>query len=61
VGIAVSDQTSTTTGLKVFTSINHKEYFTGREVNPAFKANMAESIQFDEQRPKWNYLVKGRV
>ena len=57
----LSDHTSTTTGLKVFTSINHKEYFTGREVDPIFKANMAASVLFDEQRPKWNYLIKGRI
>lgn len=57
----LTDRTSTKTGLQVVTSINRKEYFTKREVTPSFKENLTKYVTFDEERPKWNYFIKGRV
>lgn len=50
-------QTSTKTGLKVDVRINSKEYKIGRKYDYDFKQNIDNYIQFDEQIPKWNYLI----
>lgn len=47
------DRTSTSTGLKVFTSIKDKVYATARKASEAFKENMP--IVFDDYLGKWNY------
>ena len=47
------DKTSTTTGLKVFSTITHKIYSIGRKASDSFKKNI--SILFDEYLGKWNY------
>lgn len=49
------DSTTTKTGLKVFTKINHKIYKTGRKVSDFFKNKM--EIVFDSILGKWNYKV----
>ena len=54
----LTDTTNTKTGLKVITSINNKVYQNKRIVDAEFKNNLCEYIVFDENRPKWNYLVK---
>lgn len=50
------DKTSTSTGLKVFTTIKNKVYFTARKATESFKENM--SIIFDDYLGKWNYRAK---
>jgi hypothetical protein len=47
------DGTSTSKGLKVFTSIEDKVYKTARKASEDFKHNMP--IVFDEDLGKWNY------
>jgi hypothetical protein len=47
------DKTSTSTGLKVFTSISHKIYKTARKASADFKANMP--IAVDDYLGQWNY------
>ena len=47
------DKTSTSTGLKVFSTIKDKVYATARKVSETFKKNM--KIVFDEYLGKWNY------
>jgi Rhodopirellula transposase DDE domain len=47
------DQTSTSKGLKVFTSINDKVYKTARKATEDFRKNIP--IVFDEYLGKWNY------
>lgn len=54
----LTDNTTTKTGLKVFTSINYKVYQNNRPVHPDFKNNLDKFIVFDDIRPKWNYLIK---
>jgi len=49
------DKTSTSTGLKVFSSIKNKVYATARKVSESFKENM--SIVFDDYLGKWNYTA----
>jgi hypothetical protein len=56
----LTNTTTTRTGLKVITSINQKQYLNKREVSQKFRDNIEEYITFDDKRPKWNYLVKGR-
>ena len=57
----LTNKTITRTGLKVITTINNKQYLTKREVNPEFKENIKQYIQFDDKTPKWNYLILGKV
>ena len=47
------DNTSTSTGLKVFSTIKDKIYETARKVSETFKENM--KIVFDSYLGKWNY------
>lgn len=49
------DKTSTSTGLKVFSTIKDKVYATARKVSENFKKNM--KIVFDDYLGKWNYRV----
>jgi hypothetical protein len=56
----LTNTTTTRTGLKVITSINQKQYLNKREVCQKFRDNIQEYITFDDKRPKWNYLIKGR-
>lgn len=56
----LTNTTTTRTGLKVITSINQKQYLTKREVSQKFRDNIEDYVTFDDERPKWNYLIKGR-
>lgn len=47
---------TTSTGLKVFTTILDKTYSIGRKVAQDFKSTM--TIAFDQFLPQWNYTVK---
>jgi hypothetical protein len=53
------DRTSTSTGLKVFSSIKDKIYITARKASEDFRQNM--SIVFDEYLGKWNYRAIPQV
>jgi Rhodopirellula transposase DDE domain len=53
------NKTSTSTGLKVFTSITDKIYKTGRKVQEDFKKNMP--IVADDHLGKWNYQAIPQV
>lgn len=46
----------TRTGLKVFTTILDKTYYTGRKVADDFKSTM--KIVFDDILPQWNYVAQ---
>lgn len=50
-------KTSTKTGLEVEVRTNSKTYETGRKVMPEFKKHINEYIIFDDEIPKWNYLI----
>jgi len=47
------DKTSTSAGLKVFSTIKNKIYETARKVSENFKEDM--KIVFDDYLGKWNY------
>ena len=53
----LSLETSTKTGLKVDVRINNKIYETGRKYANDFKENIQKYIIFDNEIPKWNYLI----
>ena len=53
----ITDTTTTKKGLKVITHINEKTYHTKRMVPQEFKDNIQLYVTFDEQLPKWNYLI----
>ena len=46
-------KTSTSTGLKVFISLNEKIYKTARKADEEFKKNIP--LVFDDFLGKWNY------
>lgn len=48
-------RTSTSKGLKVFSSVIDKTFETGRKYADDFKKNM--KIKFDDFLPKWNYVA----
>jgi len=48
-------RTSTSKGLKVFSSVLDKTFETGRKYADDFKENM--KIKFDDFLPKWNYVA----
>lgn len=48
-------KTTTSKGLKVFTSILDKVFKIGRKTADGFKENM--KIEFDKFLPKWNYVA----
>ncbi len=50
---------TTTTGLKVFTTIIDKTYKTGKKVTEGFKDTM--QIAFDDFLPQWNYTAKPQL
>jgi hypothetical protein len=50
-------QTSTKTGLEVDVRINNKKYETGRTYDKKFKSEIEKFITFDDEIPKWNYLI----
>jgi len=52
-----AELTHTKTGLAVKVTINDKQYFTKRKVQPIFKDNINDFVTFDEQLPQWNYWV----
>jgi len=53
-----AELTSTKTGLGVKVTINDKQYFTKRKVNPNFKKNIKDFVTFDKKMPQWNYIFK---
>ena len=53
------DKTSTSKGLKVFSTIKDKVYATARKVSEDFKQNM--KIVFDDYLGKWNYKAVPKV
>jgi hypothetical protein len=53
------DKTSTSKGLKVFSTIKNKVYATGRKVSENFKEKM--KIVFDDYLGKWNYRAIPKV
>jgi hypothetical protein len=53
------EKTSTSTGLKVFTSITDKVYKTGRKAQEDFKKNMP--LVVDDYLGKWNYQAVPQV
>ncbi len=54
----LTDKTSTSKGLTVYSQINDKKYPIKRTVDENFKANYNNQIIFDDKIPKWNYLIK---
>lgn len=57
----LTNTTTTKTGLKLITSINDKTYLNNREVKQDFKDTIETYITFDEDTPKWNYLIRGKI
>ena len=49
------EQTTTTKGLTVVSTVLDKTFETGRKVAEGFKENM--KIKFDDFLPKWNYVA----
>ena len=54
----LAKNTKTKKGLEVKVNINQKEYETKRKVQKQFKQNLNKIIEFDEQIPQWNYIIK---
>ena len=54
----LTDETTTSTGLLVYSNINTKHYQIKRTVDDKFKTDFNNQIVFDDIMPKWNYLIK---
>jgi hypothetical protein len=54
----LTSQTTTKTGLEVIVQINTKNYENKIPVPQEFKENVRQIFTFDEDIPKWNYLIK---
>jgi hypothetical protein len=54
----LTDDTTTSTGLIVYSSINIQNYPSKRRVDDKFKTDFNHQIVFDDKIPKWNYLIK---
>ena len=53
-----ANETTTAKGLVVVASINSKEYKTQRTLDESYVSERQKRIIFDEQLPKWNYVVR---
>ena len=53
-----ANETTTSKGLVVVASINSKEYQTQRTLDESYVSERQKRIIFDEQLPKWNYVVR---
>jgi hypothetical protein len=54
----LTEATSTYSGLSVSSFINTKEYQIKWPVDENFKINFNNQITFDDEIPRWNYLIK---
>lgn len=54
----LTDSTTTKTGLKVVSSLNLATYQTKRKVGEDFRNQLERFVVFDDNCPKWNYLIK---
>ena len=54
----LADMTCTKSGLKIKTWINDKKYQTQRDVNPNFKSQLEQYVNFDKELPQWNYFFE---
>ncbi len=50
--------TKTRKGLRIHATINNKSYETKRPIEATFESDKQKYIVFDDNLPKWNYLVK---
>ena len=53
-----ANETTTSKGLVVYASINSKKYQTQRTLDESYESERLKRIVFDEQLPKWNYVVR---
>lgn len=53
-----ANETTTSKGLLVYASINSKKYQTQRTLDESYESERQKKIIFDEQLPKWNYVVR---
>ena len=54
----LTDRTTTSEGLKVYSQINDEQYRINRTVREVFKSNLNNQIIFDDQLSKWNHLIR---
>lgn len=53
-----AQETTTSKGLVVYADINDKQYKTKLPIKHSYEQLKSKFIVFDDQLPKWNYLVK---
>lgn len=51
-------ETTTSKGLTVYVDINTKTYDIQRPIDESYEKDLKHRIIFQENLPKWNYLVK---
>ena len=57
-GAERATKTTTANGLTVHMDINSKIYDIRRPIDESYKKRVAQRVLFQEQLPKWNYLIK---
>lgn len=53
-----AEATVTKKGLSIIATINQRSYETKRPVEKSYESEKSKRIVFDDQLPKWNYLIR---
>lgn len=53
-----AEATVTKKGLSIIATINQRTYETRRPVEESYESEKSKRIVFDDELPKWNYLIK---
>lgn len=50
--------TVTQKGLSIIATINQRTYETKRPLQESYESDKSKRIVFDDELPKWNYLIR---
>lgn len=53
-----AEATTTKKGLSIIATINQRTYETKRPIKESYESEKSRRIVFDDELPKWNYLIK---
>ena len=53
-----AEATVTKKGLSIIATINQRTYETKRPIEESYESDKLKRIVYDDELPKWNYLIK---
>ena len=53
-----AEVTVTKKGLSIIATVNQRTYETKRPISESYESDSRKRIKFDDELPKWNYLIK---